>query len=85
MMMNNKDRTVQILSGFSLMMLIFISIINPQNHSILYHFFTWLTWPTIFFIAGYTLNVNTTLVAHDGRKTLLNTIFYSWNIDYSTK
>ncbi|WP_404975236.1 hypothetical protein [Weissella paramesenteroides] len=63
MMMNNKDRTVQILSGFSLMMLIFISIINPQNHSIMYHFFTWLTWPTIFFIAGYTLNVNTTLVA----------------------
>lgn len=58
MVMNNKDRTIQILSSFSFMMLIFISIINPQDHSILYHFFTWLTWPTIFFIAGYSIDVN---------------------------
>ena len=58
MVMNSKDRTVQILAGLAMIMLIFISIINPQDHSILYNFFTWLTWPTIFFIAGYYINVN---------------------------
>ena len=60
MVMNSKDkdRTVQILAGLAIIMLIFISIINPQDHSILYNFFTWLTWPTIFFIAGYYININ---------------------------
>ena len=64
MVMNSKDkdRTVQILAGLVIIMLIFISIINPQNHSILYNFFTWLTWPTIFFIAGYMINEDNTII-----------------------
>lgn len=56
--MNNKNKTIHILSGFTIIMLTFIQIINPENHHIIYNFFSWIAWPAIFFIVGYMRNKN---------------------------
>lgn len=53
MQLLEKNRIVKILASIVTMMLVLIQMIKIPDHTLIYNFFTWLTWPALFFITGY--------------------------------
>jgi len=51
-----KNRIVKVLASIVIVMLVLMQTITIQDHPIIYNFLTWLTWPALFFIAGYYAN-----------------------------
>lgn len=56
--MDSRRRTVNVLTGFVIIMLIMMQMIDKEQNMPWYRFLTWITWPSVFFIAGYAIKVN---------------------------
>lgn len=53
MQLLEKNRIVNILASIVTLMLVLMQMITIPDHPVIYNFLTWLTWPSLFFIAGY--------------------------------
>lgn len=60
--MNIRKKTVGILTGLAIIMLIAMQLIDQQQNIAWYRFLTWTTWPMIFFAAGYTIKSNQKII-----------------------
>lgn len=56
--MDSRRRTVNVLSGFVIIMLIMMQMIDKNQNMAWYRFLTWITWPAVFFVAGYSIKIN---------------------------
>lgn len=53
MQLLEKNRIVKILASIVIILLLLMQMITIPDHPAIYNFLTWLTWPALFFIAGY--------------------------------
>lgn len=60
--MNIRKRTVSVLTGVAIIMLIAMQMVSQQQNIAWYRFLTWTTWPMIFFVAGYAIKINQRIV-----------------------
>ncbi|GED36366.1 hypothetical protein [Weissella hellenica] len=60
--MDSRKKTVNVLTGFVIIMLIMMQMIDHERSMAWYRFFTWITWPAVFFIAGYSVNIDQKLI-----------------------
>ena len=56
--MDSRKRTVKVLTGFVIIMLIMMQMIDHEQNMVWYRFLTWITWPAVFFVAGYSIKIN---------------------------